>query len=291
MRYLSTFVCLLLLLLCTPVTFAAEEEGKQSSDRGNRRAEMRQKIVDEFDSDGDGELSDEERSIAREEMRERRGRGPRGEGDRHGPPDPEKVFEKFDADGDGQLSRDEFMKLSEEMRPPREAGRRGRAGRGRADDRGRPDRDRPDRDRPGRERPPRGDRPRFDRERPLQNPEDRPGPPPRGEGRRHLYDDDGPPPPRGPGRRRPGQRGGEGFRPPAPEQVFDRFDENGDDQLSREEFMKLSERMRELRERMSRDHEHGMHEGRGPRRGPPRGDESPRRRRPLRPELEDSSGQ
>jgi hypothetical protein len=63
--------------------------------------------------------------------------------------------------------------------------------------------------------------------------------------------------------------------------VFDRFDEDGDDQLSREEFTRLTERMRERFE--------GGPQGRGPR-GP--GFEGGRRRggpeggRPQRPEAE-----
>ena len=45
--------------------------------------EMRQRLVEEFDEDGDGELNEEERDAARKQMRERRGRrerGPRAEG-------------------------------------------------------------------------------------------------------------------------------------------------------------------------------------------------------------------
>ena len=62
--------------------------------------------------------------------------------------------------------------------------------------------------------------------------------------------------------------------------MFDRFDENGDDQLSRDEFMKLSDTLREMRDRMGQG---------GPRRrgpggegfGPPeRGGRPPRPQRP-----------
>ncbi|NOY40794.1 MAG: hypothetical protein GXP26_03015 [Planctomycetes bacterium] len=80
----------------------------------------------------------------------------------------------------------------------------------------------------------------------------------------------GPPPLRNPGDR-PGarDRGGpsEGHRMPDPNKVFDRFDKDGDGQLSREEFGDLAEAMREMRKRF------GRREGKGPkgdRPGPPR---------------------
>jgi hypothetical protein len=65
--------------------------------------------------------------------------------------------------------------------------------------------------------------------------------------------------------------------------MFDRFDENGDDQLSREEFMQLSDTLRDMRERFTE----GGPRGRGPRGGgfgpPERGGRPPR---PQRPEAE-----
>lgn len=88
------------------------------------------------------------------------------------------------------------------------------------------------------------------------------GPPPgegRGpEGRRGSGPDDGPPPgdrgprgPRGGAGRGPGERGPGGPdgppRPPRPERLFDRFDENQDGSLSKEEFMALSDFVREHR--------------------------------------------
>lgn len=284
MRYLAPCFCLTLSVLITGTTWADD-----AVDGKDRRAAMRQRIMDEFDADGDGELSDDERAKAREEMRSRRGNrqrgdrpdgdrmrrerpeGRRGEGRRGGPsgsPDPGKLFDRFDADGDGQLSRAEFMKLAEEMRPPRPP--RGREG-------ARPDGP-----------PPREARRSFDRQRPLQNPSGDADRPPRREGRPRLKDEDrsgkrdrGA---RERGRRGPGAGGPDGQRPPNPEKVFERFDEDGDDQLSRDEFMKLSDKMREMRERMMR--------GRGPRGdGPPRDrdDDGPRRRRPQRPQFEDGA--
>lgn len=291
MRYFTVPICLILTVLTTGSVWADEESAK-NEDRGDRRAEMRRKIMEEFDADGDGELSDDERAKAREEMRGRRGeRGkeragkPGGEGrerarrDRPegrrggpgGPPDPAKLFDKFDADGSGSLSRDEFKRLVAEMRPPR--GPDGPRG------------ERPD-------GPPPEGRRRFERNQPLQNPGERGERPPRPEGRRRLNDEDGSAK-RGP-RRGEGRRGGEqgaGGRgpggPPNPDAVFDRFDANDDGELSKDEFMKLADRMRQMHERRGRGGQ-GMREGRGPGRGGRGGDDDgPRRRRPARPEFDD----
>ena len=118
---------------------------------------------------------------------------------------------------------------------------------------------------------------RFDRQRPLQNPDAVDRPPRR--------DEEGPQsagPPRGPRRRGPGAGG-----PPDPNVVFDRFDENGDGQLSRAEFMRLAERMQQMRDRGGPGQDGPrMRQGRG--QGGPGGEEArPRRRRPARPEFDD----
>ena len=137
---------------------------------------------------------------------------------------------------------------------PRRAGRDGRRG---------PPRDRGDRDRrPRREE---GDRDRF---RPLQNF----GPPQGRDDQRGFRgrDDE-----RGArDRRGPASRGSEQMGPPNPERLFNAFDANGDDQLSREEFMQLTAAMRE---RMGRGGRQGF------RRGPPEEGRPGRSRRPDRP--------
>lgn len=226
MRYLMIPICLMMSVLLTGSAWA-EDEAQSNEGRAGRRAEMRQKMLEKFDADGDGELNDEERTAAREEMRSRRGdranndkakagkgRGGKAKGNRGsrrdgqgrrggpgGPPDPGKLFDKFDANDDGQLSRAEFMKLSAEMRSQR----RPRV----ADNRGGPRRDGSRQDGP----PPEGRR-RFERDQPLQNPDDRPGPPPRAEGRRRLLDEDAPAARgrKGRGSQGPGARGGAGGR-------------------------------------------------------------------------------
>jgi len=264
MRYLVTPLYLILSGFVLSVLIAgvatADDDAAKKGDRNDRRAEMRQRMLEEFDADGDGELSEDERATAREEMRKRRGgqgksgkakgeRGPK----RDGRPNPGQLFDKFDANGDGQLSRAEFMKLSEEVRanrPPRGHAKR----KGSRRDGARPPR-------PGGS--PKEGRRRFDRERSLQNPGDQ-------------------------GPRRPGA---EGHRPPSPDAVFDRFDEDGDDQLSREEFMKLADRMRRMHKRHGRAGGHGgdhqrMRDGHGPRRGPPEEEGPPRRSRRPRPESD-----
>jgi len=112
-------------------------------ERGSRmqNPEFRQRMLDEFDKDGNGELDESERQAMREQMRERReqmrerfGRGPDGpppRGDRAGGPDErrgrggppgpghdgplplEGLFEWFDGNRDNQLSRDEFRDLAQ----------------------------------------------------------------------------------------------------------------------------------------------------------------------------------
>ncbi|MCA9229045.1 MAG: EF-hand domain-containing protein [Planctomycetales bacterium] len=304
MRFLQSFLVVMLLAVLVGPVRAEDDADKPAGDRPDRGA-FRQKMIEEFDADGDGKLSDEERETAREAMRERRGqdgfqgkrkggkdrpkKGPgngfRGGKDRPGPPDPNKLFELFDADGDDQLSRDEFMKLSEFMREQREKWGPGAGGPGerRGERRGRPGGppDGPG-DRPG---PPPGERRDFRPPGPLQNPGDGPGPDFReSANRRGGPDGQGP-------------RNFEGRRPPNPDMLFDRFDKNDDDQLSREEFMELTEAMRNLRERFGQGRERAFGGGRdrGDRPGPPGppdrgGPDGPRPPRPDSDEGADSDG-
>ena len=71
LRSLRTAICLALPVLLTSSAWADDEP--KNEDRAGRRAGMRQKMLEEFDADGDGELNDDERTNAREAMRSRRG--------------------------------------------------------------------------------------------------------------------------------------------------------------------------------------------------------------------------
>jgi hypothetical protein len=74
-----------------------------------KRAEFRQKVLEKFDSNGNGQLDPDEREAARAAMQRRREQGG-GKGRQAGAADPErrkKMLEKFDTDGDGKLSETE----------------------------------------------------------------------------------------------------------------------------------------------------------------------------------------
>ena len=70
MRYLFlSFVFLSTGLLCS-AAIADDKDDKKGD--GDGRSQMREKIVKEFDKDGDGRLNEDEREKAREKMRELR---------------------------------------------------------------------------------------------------------------------------------------------------------------------------------------------------------------------------
>ncbi|MBD13865.1 MAG: hypothetical protein CMJ72_01720 [Planctomycetaceae bacterium] len=203
--FYSTVYMMLLATLLTGSVSAGDEAEAGSGTKGDRpgREEMRAKILNEFDDDGDGRLNENERANAREEMQGRRGRG----GGQRGPA----ARGPRDRDGEG--------------RGPN-ARRRG----------------------PGNDGPP-GEGPR------------RRGP----EGRRGFQERGGP----------EGRSGRGQHVPPDPEHVFNRFDENEDGQLSRQEFMRLSHAMREMRERGGPPRQEFGRQG-------PRGERGPGSERGLR---------
>jgi len=74
------------------------------------QADRRQKVLQKFDKNGNGQLDPDEREAAKEAMQKRRdqggGKGPGGQGGQD-PKRRKKLLEKFDTDGDGKLSETE----------------------------------------------------------------------------------------------------------------------------------------------------------------------------------------
>jgi len=98
--FLTGFYCL---ALVQPVLAAPEEAS-------GKRAELRQKVLQKFDKNGNGQLDPDEREAAREAMQQRREQGGRNGAGGKGGADPErrqKLLAKFDTDGDGKLSETE----------------------------------------------------------------------------------------------------------------------------------------------------------------------------------------
>ena len=198
MRVLTASMALLVPLAMASLSSAQERERPRGPN-----PEMRQKMIEKFDKDGDGKLNEEERAAAREFMQERRARrdgegGPpwARDGERPQGPNPEmrqKMIEKFDKDGDGKLNEEEraaARKFMQERRAQRE-GKPPWAKEGQAD--------KPRRGDGPKAGGPRGDRPRGD------GPQDRVGPP--------------------------------GGGPPDFGRMFKRFDADGDGKIDRKEFI------------------------------------------------------
>lgn len=74
------------------------------SSRFEEMSKRRKEFMDRFDTDGDGELSEEERDVMREEMRARRQEMML-----------ERMTERFDADGDGVLNEEEKLNAEAEL--------------------------------------------------------------------------------------------------------------------------------------------------------------------------------
>ena len=113
-------------------------QGPRGQHRGMMNPEQRKQILEKFDTDKDGKLSEEERKAMREEFMKNRpqmpgrpgAQGPHGPRGPHGmnPEQRQKMLEKFDTDKDGKLSeeerkaaREEFMKNRPQM-PDRRGG-------------------------------------------------------------------------------------------------------------------------------------------------------------------------
>ena len=101
---LSTLACVTIVSLAV-TTFAAPSK---NNDPAARKAEMLKK----FDKDGDGKLSDEEKSTLRVEIQNRRGERDRKQ---WSPEQRDEMLKKFDKDGDGKLSDEEKSTLRAEI--------------------------------------------------------------------------------------------------------------------------------------------------------------------------------
>jgi Ca2+-binding EF-hand superfamily protein len=93
-------------LMITGLSMAAEEggEGPGGKKRGKGRMDHRKMLLEKFDADGDGKLSEEERAKARAEFTKKH------------PELHAKMIEKFDKDGDGKLNEEERKAAHEAMK-------------------------------------------------------------------------------------------------------------------------------------------------------------------------------
>jgi len=85
----------------SPEAAAAKGAGDAPNPKAaDNRAKMRARMIEEFDTDGDGKLSKEERQAAREKRQAER-------------------IKKFDTDGDGKLSQEEITAARTQMKAHR----------------------------------------------------------------------------------------------------------------------------------------------------------------------------
>ena len=109
---LFTLACAAIVSLAA-TTFAAPPE---NNDPAARKAEMLKK----FDKDGDGKLSDTEKTTLRAEMQNRRGGG--RDRKQWTPEQRDEMLKKFDKDGNGKLSQEERDTAREAMKASRTKG-------------------------------------------------------------------------------------------------------------------------------------------------------------------------
>ncbi len=114
------------------VAVPAFAQGENSESRSGHRppGHMRKKLLEKFDKDGDGKLSEDERKAARQEMLEKFDTNGDGEIDdserqaialHHA----QKFIDKHDKDGDGKLSAEEIAAAHKERRKNHGGDRRG----------------------------------------------------------------------------------------------------------------------------------------------------------------------
>ncbi|WP_018969999.1 EF-hand domain-containing protein [Rubritalea marina] len=130
-----TLQLLIACVLMSGSAMAAEQEEGGAREGGKpgkfaRDGEMHQRVLKRFDADGDGVLSDEERSVFRQEMQKKRAQGARADGVENRAPRGgkggakhqerrKKFLMRFDKDGDGKLSESERQVAREWMQKRR----------------------------------------------------------------------------------------------------------------------------------------------------------------------------
>ncbi|ADB14853.1 putative signal transduction protein with EFhand domain [Pirellula staleyi DSM 6068] len=114
MKRFAALASMALVASTSLVSWGADETPAPKRERPSREAMMKQ-MLEKFDADKDGKLSEEERTKARESMRGQGGPG----GERFA-----ELMKKFDKDGDGKLSEEERAALRAEMGANRPEGGR-----------------------------------------------------------------------------------------------------------------------------------------------------------------------
>ena len=106
----------LVLLGTVRLAEAKPADGGKGGNEGKNRP-TREQILEKYDTDGNGELSDSEREVLKKDREQMRGGhssgkrgGSSGEHSRR-----EEMIKKFDADGDGMLSEEERTAAREAM--------------------------------------------------------------------------------------------------------------------------------------------------------------------------------
>ncbi len=110
---MKTTTATILAILLGGTAFSAAQEGERQRPPGERRGPTPEQLK-EFDKDGDGTLSPEERTAMREALRVRLQEGRK------------QMLAKYDKDGDGQLSQEEREQMRKDMLERFDANKDGR---------------------------------------------------------------------------------------------------------------------------------------------------------------------
>ena len=98
-------------LMGTTMLAGAEKAHQGGDQDGHKKDGMkhpsREQMMKKYDTDSNGELSEEERAVLRADMEKRR----RKQGGKR--PNREQILKKFDTDGDGELSEEERKAMHE----------------------------------------------------------------------------------------------------------------------------------------------------------------------------------